>query len=575
MFPAYYLGFIEPHKTRVRKNSYQKKNKFFQKKIMPEYVLLQYAHKCADNKFAKIRIKAETINSFICRIFENRAFRLIFLNLYYALQINMLSQSSKNIIKTAFLPITALAVIALLYFFISKNSSGELVEETNDFEVVNYDLKEIKKRGKLKVLTEINSTGYFLSNGEPKGFEYEMIRRFASSIGVEAHVIVVKDRDSAFFMLNKGKADILAMNLAVTGDRLQKADFSEPFFTTRQILVQKKPEGWRGMKTSEQEKKLIRNPLYLKEKTVFAKRNSSALLRLKHLSDEIGGIKIEELPSGISAKEILSKIEQGEIDYVIMDENLALSLISNFSNLDINTTLSFNQQVAWAVRKSSPELLSALNQWIKVSDTQKAYKFLFNKYYKNKGNPLGHGDYQAITISAYDHYIKKHSKEIKWDWRLVAAIISNESGFNPDAESGKGAKGLMQLMPNTFAYFLTDSAEVTPEASIRAGTKYLARQDKFWKRYVFDKEERLKFVLASYNVGPGHVLDARRLAIKNDLNPNKWDNNVEICLKQKGIPEFYNDPCVKHGICRGDEPVRFVKKVLTKYEHYKNLVPKE
>jgi membrane-bound lytic murein transglycosylase F len=480
-----------------------------------------------------------------------------------------------NIIKTLSILLPAIIATIILYFADLKETAEEIIEEVAIFDSVKTDLKDIKKRGKIRVLTEINSTGYFLSNGEPKGFEYEMIRRFAKEIGVEPEVITIKNKDSAFHLLNTGKADILALNLAITGERSKKANFCEPFFTTRQVLIQRKPESNKGTRASEKEDEIIRNPLLLKNRTVYAKRNSAALMRLRNLSEETGGIKIEEIPYEKDPKEILAMVQKGEIEFAVMDENIAQSLIKNFPHLDINTPLSFNQQVAWAVRKSSPELLNSINQWIGAANTRKAYSFLYNKYFKNIGNTSFSGDYNSKSISSYDHLIKKYSRDIDWDWRLVAAIISNESGFNHEAESEKGAKGLMQLMPNTYAYFLSDSAEITPESSIRAGTKYLSRQDKYWKKYIFDKEERLKFVLASYNVGPGHVLDARRLAIKNDHNPNKWDNNVELFLKQKSKSEFYLDPCVKHGVCRGEEPVKFVKKVLTKYRHYKNLVPKD
>ena len=157
-----------------------------------------------------------------------------------------------------------------------------------------------------------------------------------------------------------------------------------------------------------------------------------------------------------------------------------------------------------------------------------------------------------------------------WDWRLLASMIFHESGFNPEAEAWTGATGLMQVLPSTAAgYEVTELCD--PAENIRAGVNFLAYLDTFWQERIEDPKERLKFVLASYNVGLGHILDARALSRKNEADENVWDANVAHYLKCKAQPSYYNDPVVKHGYCRGSEPVAYVKRVLKRYEHYNTV----
>ena len=184
------------------------------------------------------------------------------------------------------------------------------------------------------------------------------------------------------------------------------------------------------------------------------------------------------------------------------------------------------------------------------------------------------GDYSNISgkqISPYDDMIKMAARDLGWDWELLAALIFEESRFDPKADSWVGAKGLMQLMPATAREF----GAVDPEdaqQSISAGVKYLKWLDQFWLDRVPDPQERLKFVLASYNVGQAHVLDARKLTAKHGKNSTIWDNNVAYYLLKKSDPEFYNDPVVTAGYCRGHEPVNHVSEILSRAEKYKQPI---
>ncbi len=177
-------------------------------------------------------------------------------------------------------------------------------------------------------------------------------------------------------------------------------------------------------------------------------------------------------------------------------------------------------------------------------------------------------------VSRYDDLIRVFSDSINWDWRLLASLIWQESRFRPDVVSGRGAYGLMQIMPGTGRNFGID-IKSSPENNLRAGILYIT-----WLYSIFDaripnEAEKLSFVLAAYNAGPGHVLDAMRLAEKHGMDPQKWEGSVAVWLLKKSEPRYYRDSVVRSGYFRGRESVKFVSEVLGRYEHYKVTIPEE
>ncbi|MDR2848531.1 MAG: transglycosylase SLT domain-containing protein [Bacteroidales bacterium] len=170
-------------------------------------------------------------------------------------------------------------------------------------------------------------------------------------------------------------------------------------------------------------------------------------------------------------------------------------------------------------------------------------------------------------ISPYDDLFKKYSSEINWDWRLLASLVYQESNFKENIRSRSGAYGLMQMMPATMKNYGVDTTD-TPEKHIAAGVKYIRYLDEMLSSYVPDKNERVKFVLASYNIGPGHVLDAYRIAGIMGKNAEVWENNVDSCLLRKRDPQYYRLPEVRHGKCHGKETFAFVAQVMKRYDNF-------
>jgi len=474
--------------------------------------------------------------------------------------------------------ITAIILIITTQFFFSCNNTET---QTNDEEIKNTISKptlldKIKKRGKLIAVTDYNSTNYFVYRGTPMGYQYELLKLLADHLEVKLVLEINNDLTNCFEGLNSGEYDIIALGLTVTKERNRLVDFTIPITQTRQVLVQRKPDKWRKMRTyDEVERHMIRNPLQLAGKTINIQKNTTFYSRLKNLSDEIGdSIFIIEDPVK-EVEELITDVVNKEIDFTICDEHIALVNKKYYPDIDVKTPISFQQNIAWAVKKGDSVFLTEINNWLANFNKSLTSRFIYNKYFKNPRSVyIAKSQYHSISggkISRFDEEIKKHSKIINWDWRLLASLIYQESQFRVDAKSWVGAFGLMQLMPNTAKKYNVDSLS-PPEEQIAAGVKFIKLLDKQFLNKIENINERKKFVLASYNAGIAHVYDARRLAEKNNKDPNIWDENVDFYLLNKSKPEFYLDSIVKYGYCRGEETYNFVSEIFERYEHYKNVI---
>ncbi len=459
----------------------------------------------------------------------------------------------------------------------SRYSGEENLQERTEF-IADFDLDRIKKRGYLVALMDNSSTGLFVYKGKTMGYEYELLKLFCEAHNIQLKFDITKNLKEAFHKLNTGEGDILAYNLTVTKERKKRISFTHYLNLQRQILVQRKPIEWRKMKVHEIEKELVRNPIDLIGKEVVVRPYSSYYDRLVNLSDEIGGdILIVPGASNAETEDLIRKVAEGSIDYTVAEEDVARVNLTYYPNLDIKTPVSFPTQIAWGVRKNSANLLKALNSWILAMRKKTDFYVIYDKYFKSSKSALRRSRSQYFSInrdegkiSPYDTLIRRAADEIDWDWYLLAAQVFRESKFDPKAESWAGAVGLMQVLPKTAEqYGVTDLLD--PTQNIYAGTQQIVWLQNQWKDRIVDLEERKKFVLASYNVGLGHVEDAVRLTEKYGGNISNWDDVKEYLLK-KSYKEYHTDSVVEYGYCRGSEPVQYVDVILDIYENYKELI---
>ena len=271
------------------------------------------------------------------------------------------------------------------------------------------------------------------------------------------------------------------------------------------------------------------------------------------------------------------RVAKGDINYTVCDENVARLNKTFYPNLDVSLRLSFPQKISWAVRKDSDEWKDYLDEWITKFKRTAKFRVLYHKYFESpRVAERMESDFHSLSggkISPYDDIIKKIAAEYHWDWRLIAAIIYNESRFNADADSWNGAYGLMQLIPATAEAFGIENYE-NPQQNIKAGVLFLNWIDNQFIESLPDSAERVKFDLAAYNIGLGHVKDAQRLAEKYGKNDSIWEKNVDDFLEKKSMKKYYTDSVVYYGYCRGKEAVDYVQRVITNYEHYQNVTKK-
>jgi membrane-bound lytic murein transglycosylase F len=453
-------------------------------------------------------------------------------------------------------------------------------QKTDDVELfqhpsVSIDLPEILKKGKLTILAENSSTSFFIYRGKKMGFEYEILQEFANDNGLELDVKIVSNLDDLQQMLQDGSGDIIACNYTVTKDRIKHIDFSIPFLRTPQVLVQRKPEGWENMSDAQINEKLLRDPSQLAGKEIHVWKNSSYYQRLLNLQEEIGDtILIQEEEGKIGSEEMLELVAEGLIDYTVTEANIAQLNQRFLENLDVKTELSVRQKIAFGLRKSSPLLLAKLDNWLRVFMQKKTFKYLKKKYFEVSTPKNTTVNYRTSTkdgsLSPFDDYFRKSAKKHGGiDWQLVAAIAYQESKFNPTIVGFGGAYGMMQFMPNTGPSYGV-YPHSSPEQQIEGATKKLAKDFANW-RDIKDDDQRIKFTLATYNAGKGHIQDAQRLAKSQGLDPTIWDDNVEKMLLSLSKAEFYQNKLVKNGLWKGNRTHKYVRTVYTRYQEWKSV----
>ncbi len=463
-------------------------------------------------------------------------------------------------------------LLVVLYFLVSCNRNGHTGHDApnSDAEVQN-SLQRIKKSGVLKAVVDYNSTNYFVYRGKPMGFKYELLQQLSKDMGVELEISVSNNLRETFNGLKNGMYDVVAKNLTITKERSKIINFTVPIYQSKQVLVQRKKQD------IGTDPGYVHNTLELAGKKIHVQKNTSYYNRLKNLSDEIGNeIEIVE-DTVFGVEQLIAKVAKGEFDYTVCDENVAKLNKTYYPNLDVSVAISFNQNIAWAVRKGSEEWKNYLDNWISNFKKTKKYKVLYHKYFVSSriAGRLESG-FHSISggkISEYDEMVKKLAKQYNWDWRLISAIIYQESRFNSNAGSWAGACGLMQIMPSTAERLGVKNCR-DPQQNVKGGILLLNWLNKQFVESIPDSTQRIKFVLASYNIGLGHVKDAQRLAEKYGKDRFVWDGNVDYFLLNKSAEKYYKDPVTRFGYCRGEEAYNYVSRVLRNYNHYLNVIPK-
>lgn len=452
----------------------------------------------------------------------------------------------------------------LIFILLAFNSNCNF----NLKESYSFDFDKIVKRGKIVAVTASNAYGYFVFRGQTAGFHYELLQKLSNELGINVEIKVVNDIAEMYEKLKKGEADVIAFNLLHQKD--ESVAYTHKIYSTSQVLVQRK------LVKDDNPIQFVNSTNDLAGKTIYLRHSAGYEKVLNKISLDFGSkIYSQEANANLTLEDLIQMVAEEDIDYTVAEKNIAQLNQAYYYNLELGPELSKNTDISWAVRNSDKKLLAVINNWLQEFTKTTEFKILYNKYFGNKSGYIKRlitefSDKSKGKISHYDELFKKYSENLDWDWRLLASLVYQESKFNAGVVSQAGAAGLMQMMPKTAEKFGAENI-FDPAENIEAGVAYLIYLDKLWKKSVPDPKERIKFILASYNIGPGHIIDAANLAEKNNARHDVWENNVEKYLLMKSDPKFYNDDIVKNGYALGFETVRFVKEILDRFEHYKQI----
>lgn len=454
--------------------------------------------------------------------------------------------------------------ILLLPFFVlllSSCNSNKKGQEKED--ILSIDFPQLKAEGEITAVTLYSSISYFQYKMQPMGYEYDLISDFARSEGLKLNIKVAENPTRLIEMLEAGEADVVAYPIQINNKLKEQILYCGREEVDSQVLIQRSNKG----------DTLVEDVTQLIGKEVYVKPGTRYFDRLKNLNTELGGdIYIREVDQdSITTEDLIAMVSQGKIPYTVSDENIARLNKTYFWNINVSLKISFLQRSSWVVRKSSPELAKAINTWASDKAGSHVYKALTKRYFELSKQPFDSEmpEVKNGHISPYDDLFRKHSKNIGWDWQLLASIGYQESRFNPNVVSWAGAEGLMGIMPNTAKALGVSPHELKePDAGIRTGVDCLRRFRQGFSE-IADPMEKIKFTLGAYNAGIGHIYDAQRLAEKYGKDPNIWDDNVADYIRLKNDPIYYNDPVCKHGYLRGSETFNYVREVIDRYKYYK------
>lgn len=420
------------------------------------------------------------------------------------------------------------------------------------------DLADIERRGSIRVLLRNNATSYFLYKGVQQGFDFEVLKAFATKHKLRIDTVVPRDASELVPWLLEGRADVIAAGMSVTPERSARVAFSQPYLSVDEVLVQ--PAGQAPIRAAAE----------LAGKTIHVRRSSSYRTTLEPLAQQLG-ITLVDAPEDLETEQLIAGVASGSIPLTVADSNIAATELAATKGAVATLVLKRGVSVACATRPDNPALRVALDAFIKGEARQ--ISRLKKKYFERptRNAPAQHDVRSTGAISTWDGLIKKYSARYGIDWRLMAAQSYQESFFDPKAESWCGALGLFQVMPRTGRSLGFNDVR-PPETNVHAGIKYMAQLIAGFEPELPFKH-RVRFALASYNAGPHHVADARALAKEMGLDPNKWFGNVEKAMLRLEDPKVARR--MPHGFCRGSEPVKYVSDIQSRYDNWVSVFPLE
>ena len=409
-------------------------------------------------------------------------------------------------------------------------------------------LAQLRARGELRVATLNQPTTYYLGSQGPQGFEYRLARAFADSLGIQLIIVPARDRGGLRELLAEGRADIAAAQLTAD-ENWKRVGFATATYQEIQELVVQR----RGRPPSH-------NIAALNGARVVVRSDSPQLQLLRDLrASGATYLAWTELPR--EQADPLDWLSSGDADYAIVDKNEFEFARHLYPDVAIAFTLPDPRPVQWLVRRPDLELRDAVNRFFVsardsgllrrlVSDTEAeagGFEYLEARRFQ---------DDIGTRLPELRAWFEQAAAANSLDWRLLAAVGYQESHWSDQATSADGAAGIMMLTAQT-ARAMGVSDRTNTMQNIAGGAAYLAQVLRMIPTHV-PEPDRTWLALAAYNVGFGHLEDARILAQTQGKDPDSWAD-VSRYLPWLAQERWYGQ--AKRGYARGWEPVRFVEQV--------------
>ncbi|MCU4674668.1 membrane-bound lytic murein transglycosylase MltF [Catenovulum sp. 2E275] len=409
----------------------------------------------------------------------------------------------------------------------------------------------IGEKNIIRVGTIYGPTSYYLTSDGPAGFEYELAQEFAHYLNVELEIIPVYDLAELFNLLENNQVDVLAASLTATQARKEKYRFAPTYQYISEKLVFKqgneRPRDWQD----------ITGKLRITAKS--SHQETLEKLNLENLEWQTTNEQ--------DAEELIQAVLNGEIDYTIVDSNVLAVNRRIYPNLSIGFTVSDELELGWAFAKQKDDSLYALlidffgslhqsGEFARIEDKYFGHVKTFD--YVDTRTFI-----EAIenTLPKYQNWFETYAKQYELDWRLLAAQSYQESHWDPKAKSPTGVRGIMMLTLPT-AKQMGVKSRLHAEDNIKGGARYFSSlHNRIPDRIT--EPDRTWFALAAYNIGLGHLEDARKIAQGNGANPDKW-HQVKVYLPLLQKKKYYKN--TRYGYARGNEAVTYVENIRRYYD---------
>lgn len=414
-------------------------------------------------------------------------------------------------------------------------------------------LERVRARGELIVATRYGPTTYYEGPTGPVGLEHDLVERFARQLGVTVHFVIPENFHSILPLVVRGDVDFAAAGLTITDKRKELVRFAPSYQEITPVLVYR-----RGTKRPRSLDDL--------DGILEVVQDSSHEEHLRRLKKAHPNLSWSSNPEA-DDEELLYLVWEKVIDYTIADSNVLAVNQRFYPELQAAFPISRPEPLAWAFRHSEDDsLFSAARDFFYRIRKDGTLEQLLERYYGHvqKFDYVGTRRYLRhirTRLPKYIDYFKEAAELEGLDWRLLAAVGYQESHWNPKARSPTGVRGIMMLTLDTLHHLGLDN-RLDPRESILGGARYLAMLKKKLPARI-PEPDRTWLALAAYNVGFGHLEDARRLTQKLGGNPDRWAD-VKKTLPLLSQRKWYRK--LKHGYARGREPVRYVENIRSYYD---------